>query len=444
MNRESNYWIVVLLVFIYLLIRYRKNSFYILIILFFFEGLFTYYGKISWNFYKIFLPGFAFYILIRERKFIKLSGTFRKLLITFLLFSIFFFISSLINKDDILLFLNQYSRYLLPFLSFLLILGYIKKGYNFGHFDNLILKLLNIQILLSILNFFLMGLHENIVGSIGSTGGSAATIIPILGFIFIWLKSNGNLKRKEWIYFLLLLLIGFVSIKRAIWMLAPAIAMLLVYYVPPKKIGWNILILTPLIPLIFYIGIRLNPTLNKEGKVWGEFDFEYVYDYSLEYTFGNVQEDDAPTGRGGATLITFESILSGVKGKALFGSGLSNIYAWNERITEDPNSPVKISSLNSITMATGIFQNYYTGGIFGVISFMLFMIVLFSFVRNIRFRIVLILLFLWEYLLYANTLMRIPALSFMLVYLVLNSNKSFLIRTCYTENVQTKIGNIIP
>ena len=27
-----------------------------------------------------------------------------------------------------------------------------------------------------------------------------------------------------------------------------------------------------IIPLIFYLGVRLNPTLNKEEKIWGSFD----------------------------------------------------------------------------------------------------------------------------------------------------------------------------
>jgi hypothetical protein len=406
--------------------KYWKNNFFLLIILFFFEGLFTFYGKTSWNFYKIFLPIFAIYIYIREQRYLIIKGRDRRLLITFLLFSLFFFISSFANSDPPLLFLNQYSRYLLPIISFFLIKTQIKRGIGYDRMANLIKDLLNVQIGLSILNFLLMGIHENIVGSMSSNGGAAATVIPILGFVFIWLKNEGILIRKDWIYFILLIFIGFVSNKRAIWILAPLIAMLLVYYVPRRKLSRNFLFIIPLLPLIFYFGIRLNPTLNQEGKIWGSFDFNFFYDYANKYTFGDASEDDVHSGRGGATLLTFESILNPEKEKSLLGNGLVNIYAWKEDAKENSDSPILVSDLNSITMATGIFQNYYTGGLLGLLSFMVFIFTLFFMVKNRRFRIVLILLFFWEYLLYANTIIRIPALSFLFIYLILYSSRNYL------------------
>jgi len=424
MRRESIYWIIVLITFVVFLIKFRRYPILILILFFFFEGLFTYYGQYTWNIYKIFLPVFTFLIVLQKKKEIKFAKN-KWLIYSFAFFSLCFVISSLINRDYILLFLNQYSRYLLPFLSYLLIIAYNNQGWDFNTYNILLKKILNLQIFFSFVNFLLMGVHENIVGSVSSNGGSAATTIPLLGIIFIWFINKGTLKRNDWIYIFLLIFIGFVSAKRAIWILSPIFLMLLIYYIPHKKINRNIFIILPLLPLILYFGIRLNPTFNKEGKIWGSFDLNYFYDFTMNYTFGdNSDDDDVRVGRGGATLLTIESIFSKEKEITFFGNGLLNMYSFGDDSREEnPDSPILISNLNSITMATGLFQNYYTGGIFGVLSFLAFMSALFFTIKNKRIRNVLILAFLWEYLFYANNIIRTPASSFLLIYLIIYSNE---------------------
>ena len=424
MSKESIYWIIVLITFVIFLIKFRKYPFLILILLFFFEGLFTYYGQYTWNIYKIFIPVFALLIVLQKKKEIKLTGKSKWLIYTFAIFSLFYVVSSLINRDYLLLFLNQYSRYLLPFLSYLLIMAYSNQGWDFNSFNIFIKKILSIQIFLSFVNFLLMGIHENIVGSVSSNGGSAATTIPLLGIIFIWFKNKGTLKRNDWIYIFFLIFIGFVSAKRAIWILSPIFLMLLIYYIPHKKINRNIFIILPLLPLILYFGIRLSPSFNKEGKLWGSFDLNYFYNFSMQYTFGDNSDDDVRVGRGGATFLTIESIFSKEKKITFFGNGLLNMYSFgDDSRVENPDSPILISDINSITMATGLFQNYYTGGIIGVLSFLAFMSALFFTVKNKRIRNVLILAFLWEYLFYANNLIRTPASSFLLIYLIIYSNE---------------------
>jgi len=74
-------------------------------------------------------------------------------------------------------------------------------------------------------------------------------------------------------------------------------------------------------------------------------------------------------------------------------------------------------------MATGMFQNYYTGGIIGLIAFLILMFFILHMSKDNRIRKVLFLFFAWEYFMYANSLIRTPALSFLFIYLILYSNE---------------------
>ncbi len=422
MNRELLYWIIAGGFLVYYLIKYKRDYFFLLTILFFFEGLFTFFGQITWDLYKISLPIFAIFILVIRRGVIRISRRDQFVVSAFLLLSFSFFLSSYLNNDYLLLILNQYSKYLLPFLSYFLVKAHANQFGNLDRMVNLIKDLLNLQIVLTIVKFFLLGIYEDVVGSISSQGGSAAAVLPILGFIFIWMNKSGRLKRKDWIYILMLLFIGVVSMKRAIWIIFPIFAVLLFYYVPRRALSIRYLYLLPLILLLFYIGVRLNPSLNKERDVWGSFDFSHTYEYIESYTFGEEKESSIHVGRGSATLWTLESIFSPNIRKSFTGNGLLHMYASNPGKPENPSSAIKISGLNSITMATGLFQNYYTGGLLGVFSFLTYILVLCLGVRYSRIRHVLFLCFAWEYFMYANSLMRTPALSFFFIFLIIYAN----------------------
>jgi hypothetical protein len=62
------------------------------------------------------------------------------------------------------------------------------------------------------------------------------------------------------------------------------------------------------------------------------------------------------------------------------------------------------------------------------LSFLFFIFMLLFMIRDIRIRGVFIFLFFWEYLLYANTIIRIPTLSFLFVYLIIYSYRTAPIR----------------
>ena len=83
-------------------------------------------------------------------------------------------------------------------------------------------------------------------------------------FLIDSLKKDGLLKRIDWLLVIGLLFIGFESNKRAIWFIMPVIIALMVLYVPRIKVSTKIIFLSIVaVPLVFYLGVRLTPTLNK-------------------------------------------------------------------------------------------------------------------------------------------------------------------------------------
>lgn len=435
MSKETLYWIISLVSFFYLIIENRKNFTFILVILFFFEGIFTYFGQLTWDLYKITLLLFGLYVFINKSDHFQLDKKNRIVLLVFLVFSILFGTSALINDSKILLFLNQFSRYLLPLLALFLIQIHVKINDNYEAIDKLVKQILDFQIGLSVINFILLGFHENIVGSISSNGGAAATLITLLGIVFIWFRCKGKLSRKDWIYIGLLMIIGIVSMKRAIWIVVPIFLFLLSYYVYKNRNLKRLFIIIPLLPAIFYLGVKINPTFNKERKVWGSFDFNYFYNYAKNYSVGEGDDENVVVGRVGATIYVLDHIFDSDESKSWIGYGLNEIYG-SQIETEQANKAIQIESLNSITMATGLFQNYYSGGILGIIFFLLYIGVLLFTIKSKRKRNLLIILFIWEYAFYTNSLIRIPAVSFLFFYLINYSDSEL-----FLKNDKTKVTN---
>ena len=86
-------------------------------------------------------------------------------------------------------------------------------------FTNIILnslfELVIIQIVLPVAKYIIIGIAESIVGSVASQGGALATVFPMLGFMFIWLKKRGKLESRDWIFIIGLAFIGFLSYEKS-------------------------------------------------------------------------------------------------------------------------------------------------------------------------------------------------------------------------------------
>jgi hypothetical protein len=421
---ENIYYYFVIISLIYLIIKYGRNnilSFFIILV--FYDGLFAHYGSFIWNIYKAILPLILILLLLKYKSVRFNYIVTNPIIISFLLFSFSFMLSSFLNDDNLTLIFSQYSKYLLLFLSVFLFI-YMANTFPrlFGiNIRNLLVELLVIQGLLAIIKFLLFGVMESIIGTISYIGGAAGTVLPIIGFIFIWIIRKGNLQNRDWILVLILLMIGFGSMKRAIWYVLPVIMFLLFYYVPRRRISQRFLLVLPIIPLIFYLGVRFNPTLNPTHTYWGTFDFNYAFNYAQDYTFGKEKEfseETVGTGRGGATVLLFQKLVSlDFTSTDIVGLGLRSVYS------TDTESFNKIGyGINHKGSATGVFQTYISSGILGIFTTLFFMISILFQINNKRLRSVFILFFCWEYLFYTGVILRTPALSILLAYSIFYAN----------------------
>lgn len=427
----KSYYILVLVAFLFVLMKFRKQRFSILIILLFFNGLFAFYGKNLQNGYRITMVILTIYWLYRTNPFHnKIPDT---IFLSYSLFTFIFLFTAYINKDYFSIVFSQYSRYFILFALFFILLKYRDNIPFRLWLEKLIYNLLLIQIFLSIAKLILLGPKESIVGSIASQGGATATSLPLLGFMFFWLKKQGKLERQDWLIVLGLATIGFVSLKRAIWFIMPILVAFLMFYVPRRKIPNRVALISILaIPLVFYFGIRLNPTLNREGRIWGSFDPGFAINYARTYSFGEQNRNEKGVGRGGATFLLIQKFVNNdFNKKEWTGYGLRFIYATNYVDFQELNL-----GINHIGSATGAFQTMVSNGYLGIIALFWFSMSIVLKTKNKRFRYVLVAFMIWEYFFYTGSVLREIPLSFLLIYLIVFSGEK-------TENKIVKQKNIL-
>ena len=421
MGSDKLYYSLTLVSLLFIVFKFR-NYLSIFIILLFYDGLFAYYGSTIWNIYKFILPLIGIFVAIRINAITKKRLLQQeKLIWIFSFFTIFFFFSAYLNNDYLTLILNQYSKYFLFFISFFIVKRFVIYRSELNRQVNLIMYLLIIQGILAVIKFFIFGVLESLIGSIAYIGGAAGTVLPILGFAFVWTIREGKLGMKDWLIILLLLFIGFGSMKRAIWFIMPVEVFLFMHYIPRRRLTKRNLIYIPIIFLIFYMGLRLNPTLNPESDYWGKFDPDFAYKYAKDYSIGNEANNTEGSGRVGATLNLFKSLFQNSWNKnTLFGFGLKEIY-----VTTSAEFDAEKYGINTKGSATGILQTYISGGITSMITTLLLVGVVIFYIKNKRIRMVFLLIFLWEYLFYTGIIIRTPALSFLLVFSIIYVNNRY-------------------
>ena len=426
MNRESLYWIIVLLTFIYIVYKNRNSSIKFLIILCFYSGLAASFGKAIENPYKIILVLGSLYLLINHNGLSGLQKRETFLLFAFILFSISFLYSVTINGGYFKLVFSQYGKYVTPICIYYVFKRILLK--NPGallNFSDLFFSLLNIQILLSVVKVITLGLQESVVGSVSYIGGGQATSLPVLGFILLWMSRQGNFVKKDWGYIFLLLVIGFASFKRAVWFITPAVIFMFMYYVPQKISFTKLLYYIPLIPIVFYAGVRLSPSLNKENKIGGSFDLQYAYDYVQFYSFGKTSvnsEVKLGQGRGGAIFLLGDKLFNreSLSFNDYWGFGLEEIYTVDYETFNDDKF-----GLSNKGAASGIFQSYIVSGYVGIFMTILFIFSILGLIKESRIRLAIALLLFWDYFFYSGLILRTQALLILLFFILIYSNLQF-------------------
>ena len=447
--------VFVTIALVYLLWKYRRDYISLLFILLAWPREFIFYGATVHNMYKVamlLLCIYFFYQLHAEKIYQQREVW---IAITFALFSLQFMVSVLIfTQNTITIAVSQYARYIEIVLLYFIVKRIIYQGGG----DNLLRLFYDIglmQILLSIVKIPLIGWQmEGLVGSFSIVGGAMGTTIPILWFIILWRHKRGQFGKWDWIYILGLLLVGFTSGKRAVMFILPIAVAAFMIYVPKLKLRRSTIVSAIiLVPLLFYLGVRLTPTLNPEHQIWGSFDWEYAMDYAETYQFGKegwqgqtesledasderiryaggVISGDGTNqieaeGRGGATIALIRLLIGNHEtiDQDWWGLGFNSMYSTD--YGEFDKLPLTIH-LNYKGAATGVFQSYVTTGLWGALCTILFCFSFLFYCRHKRLKYVLLAICAWEYFMYTGILFRTPIFMAVLFVVIHSVNYQYI------------------
>lgn len=244
-------------------------------------------------------------------KFKKSSLNEKKIVQLIFIVSIIHYLTYLVNDSSLLWATFQLYKVIIPVLLFFGISGLNLNRDQALYYSQLIIKLMFFQALFSLVKIITIGLRENIIGSISNTGGGVGIVFAILSLILVWQIKGKKIAGKDWFYVLLFLSMPLASNKRAIWFIYPIVIAMLVIDKIDKRIFRKLTYLALITPIMLYVGVRLNPSLNVEKKIWGTFDINYVIDYSLSYSgvSEDKREEDLSQGRWGTISTIIRNII---------------------------------------------------------------------------------------------------------------------------------------
>lgn len=432
---------------VYMLYRHRRDTLAILLILLCCPRVFLFFGSTMGNVYKVVMLLLCGYVFLQQRAEAAYQRKDGCILLLFALFSAeFFWTAAYYTQNTLTIIFSQYSRYVEAMLLYFI----IKKAISIDGKGNRLLRLLYeiglMQIIISVFKFAVFRDQlEGLVGSFSIPGGEMGTTIPILWFVVLWLYKKGQFSKWDWLYLLGLLFVGFTTGKRAVMFILPIVVFVFFVYVQGRKVGKYVLYVLAFVPLLFYLGVRLTPTLNPENQVWGSFDWDYAFGYAEEYQFGkkgiegqtaNFKTEQLQysggvissynskleaDGRGGATIAMFKLLL-GMHPTAdsdWWGLGFNSMYSTD--YAEFDKLPLTIQ-LNHKGSATGFFQSYVTTGLIGAICTVLFCFCFLFYIKNRRLRWTMMSICAWEYFMYTGSIFRTPVFMAVLFVVMYCSN----------------------
>ncbi len=430
MESSSDILYVIVLFFslMYFLSKAGLNKLSLFVALIFWEGIFRFFNPAIFNVYKILMVVYAFNFYMKNKS--KSYGKYDYYInVSFFIFSISFFTTYFFTGGRLITILSQYFfKYGLVFFIYH---GFKEIYYNNSkknYVKNMLLLIIYIQVFLSVVKVMIYPFpYEKIVGSIAASGGGLAVIFPVVSLFFYWMIKDKKLKNKDWMIIISFFLIAIASGKRAPVIFFPIYVFFIVNYTKQKQIKiLNMVKYLPLVIFLFYMGTRLLPSLNPERKVWGRFSLEYVIDYALKYKFGvtDVNEifsdDYETTGEGGSLFLIFQPeklYLYSLTDK-LFGNGLYDlIYKHqNRNLGEGDLKFQHIGRLSNINI------QIWALGYSGLLSMSLFALIFIFAIRDKQLRFLVLSIFLYDFLLYANQVIFSNQSAVMVTFICLYAN----------------------
>lgn len=338
-----------------------KNTYWLLTFFIITEGLWSSVGlgSIARGLIEFILV-LWFLKVLREKNFRLLAPGF--MIITAYVLSISF--TALYHQEGLLEVL-LYSRYFVYGWMATFIAYNIKDPFWSLNFFFKSLKIMVLfQVIASLLVFLVIGRIERIVGTMSSTGGSLATVWPLVFAPYFFIRYAIKGSKKDLLYIAGLLFIGFVSGKRGVYFLVP-INVLLTYvlFVLPhrKSIELNtsrVLSFSSVMVILLMIGVSNTESLaGSEG--FGFSVFGNAIDYAEEYSFNTSAVTGESIGRSSATLSMINNI--GNNWNSFFGNGLSVL-----------KGEISFEEYNIGYGITGFIREVVSVGIIGTILYVLF------------------------------------------------------------------------
>jgi hypothetical protein len=224
-----------------------------------------------------------------------------------------------------------------------------------------------VQIISSVLFFFILGRLERNVGTMSTTGGSLASVWPMTFVPYYFLRFIIKGRWKDIAFVAGLVFIGYASGKRAVYFLIP-LSLIIIYYgflgskIIIRNKGVKLRILTSLSMLFFILLLGISNTDSlAQGNGFSlnslTSAFKYVEKYSTQENVINGES----IGRTSSTINTFKSLWS--DRNIFIGNGLSSL-----------RGEITYSRYNVGYGVTGLMREIISIGFIGGILYLLFYI----------------------------------------------------------------------
>ncbi|MFY0631400.1 MAG: hypothetical protein JXR05_13525 [Flavobacteriaceae bacterium] len=297
--------------------------------------------------YKVGIPAAVISLFIITNKKRKNQMPYFKYVLLILLISL---LSFLINEIPLFNFIYFIMYLTLPYFYFIIILN--------ERSDKLVKKIKSIvviyillQIPIGIINFILFGQYEGNAGTLTNNAGSVSAIFPAIISAYAFALFVMQRKIKYILVILGFFLFGLIGEKRAVTIFIP-IVIFLVYLIPrikqrklftAKTVSTFITIII-LSGLAFYGAVRLNPTLNREGKIGGSFDYQFFVDYTKSYNEIGKHDDFSEMQRVEGFLYFNNYMLEAPTFVMLFGEGAGKLIS--SRYSKNTNANLMLEFYN--------------------------------------------------------------------------------------------------
>jgi len=338
-----------------------------------------------------------------------------------IIFAILFYVNYVYSGVSLLWASYQYYKYFVPLALYFGIRGLNLSSEQARYYAELIIKLMWFQIAFSVVKLIIMGFRENITGSISDTGGNIGITFAVCSLILYWIIKGKYFSGRDWWFVFLVLIIPVASNKRAIWFLYPIVLLLLLTDKINERTLRKIAIVMMLMPLIVYVGLRLNPTLNPERKLWGSYNPQYALDYALSYSGVSEEkmESDLAQGRWGTTIGTIGNVLvhpfsqENLIGFARARSGRLDFSEFDS----------ELHGLARGTMLSGIAMMLLQFGWPAALALLMLYLMLIKTVQDRRLRTTLSFFIIWDTFFYSGTVINTTAHAVILVFTILTDQR---------------------